>query len=342
MNTDGAVLVLEESSSSAWRIVPKLDSLGIEYACLCPRSKVSEVVANYRLPIVLISAEMAPTFFDGYSPLHSHTEESVQQLVVAFQRTDSPISDAGLYKFGVDVVLPDDIDNHRLEQMISRWLIRRHAYSNATDDSAARSLALVQAAYDRTIEGWIHVLDMRDDETEGHSVRVAQMTVQVARAFGIQGEELNHIWRGALLHDVGKLAIPDDILKKKGKLSPDERLVMEEHPVRAYEMLKGIEYLQPALNIPLYHHERWDGTGYPFQVAGAGIPLHARIFAIVDVFDALSFDRPYRKAMPRQEVIEHLRNASGKHFDPEVVRVFLKILDRITPGCWTDSASKIA
>ena len=181
-------------------------------------------------------------------------------------------------------------------------------------------------AYERTIEGWVHALDLRDRETEGHTKRVTEITLKVAKQLGYTEEELLQIHRGALLHDMGKIAIPDEILQKPGPLNDAEWEKMRRHPSYAYEMLSRIEYLRPALDIPFYHHERWNGSGYPHGLSGKDIPLAARLFAIVDVWDALRSDRPYRKQLPREQVIEYLRENSGQLFDPELVDVFLNFV----------------
>ena len=185
----------------------------------------------------------------------------------------------------------------------------------------------LQEAYDRTIEGWVRALDLRDRETEGHTQRVTELTIKVARTLGFSEEELVHMRRGALLHDMGKMAIPDEILQKPGPLNEVEWEKMRQHPIYAYEMLSPIAYLQPALDIPFCHHERWNGGGYPRGLKGEEIPLVARLFAITDVWDALCSDRPYRKKMPRKEVIRYLREKSGHLFDPKLVDVFLSIME---------------
>jgi HD-GYP domain-containing protein (c-di-GMP phosphodiesterase class II) len=161
-------------------------------------------------------------------------------------------------------------------------------------------------------------------ETEGHSRRVVEMTLDMARKLGISGDKLGNIRRGALLHDIGKMGIPDSILQKPGKLSDEEWQIMRQHPVYAYEWLSPIQYLRPALDIPYAHHERWDGTGYPLGLEGEQIPLAARIFAIVDVWDALNSDRPYRKAWSIEKILGHIREQSGNHFDPRVVDAFIE------------------
>jgi HD-GYP domain-containing protein (c-di-GMP phosphodiesterase class II) len=183
-------------------------------------------------------------------------------------------------------------------------------------------------AYDNTIMGWSRAMDMRDKETEGHSQRVTDMTVSIAKEMGIKDDDLVHIRRGALLHDMGKLGVPDSILFKPDKLTEEEWVIMKMHPEYAYEMLYPIEHLRPALDIPQCHHEMWDGTGYPKGLKGEAIPLSARIFAIVDVYDALCSDRPYRPAWLKEKVIEHIRFLSGIHFDPEVLKAFIKIESR--------------
>lgn len=180
-------------------------------------------------------------------------------------------------------------------------------------------------AYEATLQGWSRALDLRDKDTKGHSERVTEMALQLARAMGVEEEELIHIRRGALLHDIGKLGIPDGILLKKGSLTKEEWSVMRQHPVYAYEWLTSIEYLRPALDIPYCHHEQWDGRGYPQGLKGEEIPLSARIFAIVDIWDALLSDRPYRPRWSKQQVRDYLRSLAGSHLDPNVVDVFLEL-----------------
>jgi putative nucleotidyltransferase with HDIG domain len=183
----------------------------------------------------------------------------------------------------------------------------------------------LRKAYDNTLEGWSRALEIRDKETEGHSQRVTRLTLQLARACGLSGEELEYIYRGALLHDIGKMAIPDAILTKKGSLNDEEWAVMRTHPRIAYDMLSEISFLQPALVVPANHHERWNGEGYPSGLRGEEIPLTARIFAVVDVWDALLSDRPYRKAWTKEQAIQYLKDQSGRQFDPAVVAHFLAL-----------------
>ncbi len=182
-------------------------------------------------------------------------------------------------------------------------------------------------AYDATIEGWAQALELRDSETEGHSRRVTEMTLHLARLLNIQGQELVYIRRGSLLHDIGKMGVPDYILRKPGPLIEAEWVIMRQHPVLAYSLLSRIPYLRPALDIPYSHHEHWDGNGYPRKLRGEQIPLSARIFAVVDVYDALISDRPYRRALDQKDAFNYIREQSGKHFDPRVAQTFLEMMN---------------
>ena len=199
---------------------------------------------------------------------------------------------------------------------------------NKMVSSLSRSEKDLISAYDKTIEGWSKALELRDEETEGHTQRVTELTLELARAMGIEEGNLTNIRRGALLHDIGKIGIPDSILLKPGPLDQAERKMIEKHPVFAREMLKKIEFLYPAMEIPSFHHERWDGKGYPTGLVGQEIPIAARIFAVIDVWDALTSDRPYRKAMPYEKALAIIINDSGTHFDPEVVTAFSKLMEK--------------
>lgn len=183
-------------------------------------------------------------------------------------------------------------------------------------------------AYDTTLEGWGKALELRDKETQGHTLRVTELTIQLARRMGIKAADLVHVYRGALLHDIGKMGIPDNILRKPGPLTKEEWTIMRQHPQFAYNMLSSIPYLRPAIDIPYSHHERWDGKGYPRGLKGKEIPLAARIFSIVDVWDALLSDRPYREAWTPKVIINYIRNESGTRFDPEIVATFIEMLQQ--------------
>jgi GAF domain-containing protein len=216
-----------------------------------------------------------------------------------------------------------DIDLCRtLAHQISLAVTNARLHNSLMD--ANRSLA---RAYDETLEGWALALEMRDHDTRGHSDRVVRLTMRLAAEMGVPQEQREHVRRGSLLHDIGKMGVPDAILQKRGPLTDEEWNVMRTHPQRARDMLGAIDFLSPALDIPYCHHERWDGTGYPRGLVGEEIPLAARIFAVVDVYDALTSDRHYRPGCSREEAVAYIREESGRHFDPRVVETFLSMLD---------------
>ncbi|MBN2045284.1 MAG: HD domain-containing protein [Anaerolineales bacterium] len=188
------------------------------------------------------------------------------------------------------------------------------------------STAELEVAYSETLEAWVRALEIRDRCTAGHTNRVLEMTLRLASRLGVPDEMLVHISRGVLLHDIGKLAVSDTILHKTGPLNQQEWQVMREHPKFAYKLLKPIQYLRPALDIPYCHHERWDGSGYPRGLKGDGIPFQARVFSVVDVWDALTSDRPYRKAWPKEDAAAYIRQKAGEEFDPGVVEQFLEMI----------------
>jgi HD-GYP domain-containing protein (c-di-GMP phosphodiesterase class II) len=209
--------------------------------------------------------------------------------------------------------------NKRLEQMGALRQIEKSISANQE----------LNIAYEAIIEGWSHALDLRDKEAKNHTRRVMTMTGQLAREMGLDEAELIRIWRGALLHDIGKMGVPDDILLKPGGLSEDEWKIMRKHPGYAYNFLSEIQYLIPASDIPYCHHEKWDGSGYPRGLKGEEIPLAARIFAVIDVWDALTSDRPYRLAWSTEKTLEYIGSSSGTHFDPGVVEAFLRLVNQL-------------
>lgn len=221
---------------------------------------------------------------------------------------------------------PEELDFlHILAGQTAIAIENNHLYTNLQN----ANFDLLQA-YDTTIEGWSHALDLRDKETEGHTLRVTEMTLDLARKAGISEEELVHIRRGALLHDIGKMGVPDNILLKPDKLTNEEWVSMIKHPNFAFELLSPIAFLHPAIDIPYCHHEKWDGTGYPRGLKSEEIPFSARLFAVVDVWDALISDRPYRRAWQKAKVLNHIKSLSGSHFDPQAVDLFFQLLDHHT------------
>ncbi|TSA81705.1 PAS domain S-box protein [Deinococcus detaillensis] len=213
------------------------------------------------------------------------------------------------------------LDNQAAIAVDSSWLFTELERKNLE----------LRLAYDETIEGWARALDLRDHETEGHSRRVTEMTVALCQHLSVPPEKLVDVRRGALLHDIGKMGVPDAVLLKPGKLTEDEWVMMRKHPGYAVDLLSPIEYLRPALDIPQYHHEKWDGSGYPLGLKGEAIPRAARAFAVVDVYDALTSNRPYRKAWTRKRALEHIQNGAGTHFDPAVVMIFMQMLHQSAP-----------
>jgi HD-GYP domain-containing protein (c-di-GMP phosphodiesterase class II) len=191
-------------------------------------------------------------------------------------------------------------------------------------------------AYDTTLAGWGRALELRDKETRGHTDRVGELTLELARRIGIEGQELTNVMRGTLLHDIGKMGIPDHILHKPGPLTEEEWELMRQHPQYAHDLIYPIPYLRPALDIPYAHHERWDGSGYPRGLKGEDIPLAARIFAVVDVWDALLNERVYREAWPEEKVIDYLKNAAGIELDPDIVEVFLEMIQEDQYKNWAE------
>lgn len=223
------------------------------------------------------------------------------------------------------IPLPHEPEGHRLLQIFAGQVAIAIDNAQLVED-LQRANAELEQTYEATLAGWARALELRDLKTEGHTRRVTDLTVRVAREMGIAEDDLVYIRWGALLHDMGKMAVPDSILQKSESLSDEEWALMQQHPVYAYEMLAPIEALQPALDIPYYHHERWDGSGYPEGLEGEEIPLAARIFAVVDVWDALRSERPYEEPWSDEEALAHIRARTGEKFDPVVVEVFLDIV----------------
>ena len=232
-------------------------------------------------------------------------------------------------KAGADDFISKPFDRYELRARLL-GITRLNRYQKLLQERAKLQEANTHLleAYEATIEGWSHAMDLRDRETEGHSRRVAELTVQLAQNLGMSEEEIMHLRRGALLHDMGKIGIPDTILHKPDQLTDEEWATMRRHTQLAYDMLYRVEYLRPALDIPYCHHEKWDGTGYPRGLKGEEIPMAARLFAIVDVWDALTSDRPYRPAWSESETLAYIREQSGKHFEPQVVELFFRVFHK--------------
>ena len=237
-----------------------------------------------------------------------------------------PLIAKGFLKGVLEVFLRNVGEHHQewvefLEALAGQAAI---AIDNATMFENLQSANInLTLSYDETIEGWSRALDLRDKETEGHSQRVTELTMKIVRILGVSEAEQAHIRRGALLHDIGKMGIPDSILLNPGALDAEEWEIMRQHTTFAYELLSPIDYLRPALDIPYCHHEKWDGTGYPRGLKEEQIPLAARIFSVADIYDAMCSERPYHPPWPEETVLEHIRSLAGSHLDPKLVKVFL-------------------
>jgi len=273
-------------------------------------------VAITRKTIHIPDLSLVPDMEDQLLPIEAETFKVYYGI---------PLIAKGQVKGVLEVFLrtPRTIDQERLEFLEALAGQAAIALDNSSlFEQLQDSNTELSIAYDATLEGWVKALELRDRETVGHAHRVIEMTLRVADGLGMRGEILQHIRRGALLHDIGKMGVPDSILLKPGPLTPNEWEIMRQHPVHAYEMLKTIDYLSPALEIPYCHHEKWDGNGYPQGLKGKDIPISARIFAVVDVWDALTSDRPYRSAWTEHQALEYIQRESGRHFDPQVVNAF--------------------
>lgn len=283
---------------------------------------------------------------EGYAGIAALEQRIIQKLDLVNDGTDflrSPLfgQESFVAYFGVPLVAKGQVQgvleifNRSPIHPNSEWLSFLEmlggqaaiAIDNATlFSNLQHSNTEITSAYDATIDGWSRALDMRDHETEGHTQRVTQMTLQLASHLQIPKHEMIHIRRGATLHDIGKMGIPDRILHKPGPLTAEEWQTMRQHPQFACALLTPIDYLRPARDIPCYHHERWDGSGYPSGLKGEEIPLPARLFAVVDVYDALISDRPYRSAWSKQAAINYIEEQSGILFDPSITSPFLRLI----------------
>jgi cyclic di-GMP phosphodiesterase len=281
------------------------------------------------LPDVILLDVMMPgmTGFEVCEVIRNDPQVAEIPIIILTALDDRDSLIKGL-KAGADDFISKPFDRFELRARLI-GITRLNRYQKLLQEREELKIAhkRLSDAYEATIEGWSHAMDLRDRETEGHSRRVAELSIKLALAMGMSDEEIVHLRHGALLHDMGKIGIPDSILHKPERLTEEEWAIMGQHPKIAYDMLNSIEYLRDALEIPYFHHEKWDGTGYPQGLKGVQIPLAARIFAVADVWDALTSNRPYRSAWPREQALVYIREQSGKHFDPQVVELFFKVID---------------
>ena len=286
--------------------------------------------AKKLLPDVILLDVMMPgmTGFEVCQRIRSDPQIAEIPIII-LTALDDRESLLNALKAGADDFISKPFDRFELRARLL-GITRLNRYQKLIQERAKLREANAQLlnAYEATIEGLSHALDLRDRETEGHSRRVTELTVQLAKAMGISEGEITHYRRGALLHDMGKIGVPDSILHKPDTLTDEEWVIMRKHPRLAYDMLYPIEYLRPALDIPFSHHEKWDGSGYPRGLKGEGIPMSARLFAIADVWDALTSDRPYRAAWSEEEALTYIREQADKHFDPKVVELFFNVIGK--------------
>jgi putative nucleotidyltransferase with HDIG domain len=322
MRAERGFLMLRESNGElAVRIARGIAHINLdEEAFKVSRTVVRKVVES-NAPVLTTNAQADPRF-------------DAQMSVAAYQLRSILCVPLKLKNELIGVLYVDNRAHAGIFKEHDLGLISAFADQAAVAINSARlfedlqeSHRELEKAYQATLEGWVRALDLRDKETEGHTQRVTILTHRLARSMGVSDAMLVHITRGALLHDIGKMAIPDGILLKPGQLTDEERKLIQKHPIYAYEMLSPIDFLVPAIDIPYCHHEKWDGSGYPRGLKGDEIPFAARIFPVIDVWDALTSDRPYRKAMPHNEVRRIIQADSGKHFDPLVVEAFMDLED---------------
>jgi putative nucleotidyltransferase with HDIG domain len=321
-HAERGVLMLKNSAGELTdQVVRGMDHVNLDGKSFAVSRTVVERVALTGVPILTTNAKEDPRF-DQQLSIVEHNLRSIlcvplklKNRIIGVIYVDNRVY-TGLFQ-------ENDLD--MLSAFADQAAVAIHN-ARLFDGLQAANTEL-KAAYDKTIKGWALALELRDKETEGHTQRVTSLTQVLAKDLGINDEQLEHIKRGSLLHDIGKMGIPDHILRKPGALTLTERKYMEMHPILAYEMLKPIDFLHPALDIPYCHHEKWDGSGYPRNLRGDGIPFSARVFAVVDVWDALTSERPYRKPLNSEEARRYVQEGAGSHFDPQVVEMFLSIKD---------------
>ena len=284
--------------------------------------------AKRLLPDVILLDVMMPgmTGFEVCQRIRSDPQIAEIPIII-LTALDDRESLLNALKAGADDFISKPFDRYELRARLL-GITRLNRYQKLLQERAKLREANIQLlnAYEATIEGLSHALDLRDRETEGHSQRVTEVTVRLAQALSISDEEIVHIRRGALLHDIGKIGVPDSILHKPDTLTTEEWVIMRKHPQFAYDMLSPIEYLRPALDIPYSHHEKWDGSGYPRGLQEKDIPMSARLFAVADVWDALTSNRPYRPAWTEEQALNYIREQAGKHFDPQAVELFFQVI----------------
>jgi len=322
------ILIVDDDASNRMTLMSILEPEGYELALAENGFQALELARKMHPDVILLDVMMPG--MDGFEVCRLiRNEAALAEIPILFLTAlDDHQSRLDGLSYGADAYITKPFNRQELRTLL-KTIAKLDRYRKLMDDrrelETAHSELLM--AYDETIEGWSRAMDLRDKETEGHTRRVTVLTLELSRFFDIEKDDLVHIRRGALLHDIGKLGVPDSILLKPTPLNSEEWQIMRQHPQMAYDMLYQIRYLRPALDIPYCHHEKWDGTGYPRGLAGEKIPLTARIFSVIDVWDALTSDRPYRARWSQEASLQYLLEQSGVHFDPQVVTAFFKLIE---------------
>ncbi|MFZ6030303.1 MAG: HD domain-containing phosphohydrolase [Chloroflexota bacterium] len=330
------ILIVDDLPENLYAIEHLLCSLShVETYCACGGDEALKLSLVHEFCLAIVDVQMPG--MDGYELVELlRSNQLTKQLPVIF--VSGVFSDEYHYRKGYEVGAVDFIAKPFMPEILLSKVqvfinlydqrLQLERWNHLLEDMVFQRTEELSRAYDTTLEGWAKALELRERETAGHSRRVVMLTLRMAETIGIPAEERVHIHRGALLHDIGKMGVPDSILHKPGPLTPEEWQIMRQHPVFAYQLLHNITFLRRALDIPYCHHERWDGTGYPRGLSGEDIPIAARIFTIVDVWDALNSDRPYRGALARGDVVKYVAEEAGRCFDPSLVEVFLGLMQR--------------
>lgn len=321
------ILIVDDEYSGRETLQSILEGEGYNLA-MAENGPQAIAQAKSILPDVILLDVMMPgmTGFEVCEKIRNDPQVAEIPIIILTALDDRDSLLRGL-KAGADDFISKPFDRFELRaRLIGITRLNRYQKLLQERENLRTANKRLSDAYEATIEGWSHAMDLRDRETEGHSRRVTELSIKLAQAMGMNDEEIVHMRHGALLHDMGKIGIPDSILHKPDDLTEQEWVIMRQHPRFAFEMLNSIEYLREALEIPYFHHEKWDGTGYPQGLKGEQIPIAARIFAVADVWDALTSDRPYRPAWSREAALHFIQEQSGKHFDPRVVDLFFKVI----------------
>lgn len=323
------VLIVEDDLSQAQLLRTVLENGGYP-AVLASTGEEGLRVADAISPDLVLLDVMLPDM-DGYEicrRIRANETLSETYIIMLTSLSDRDSRIKG-FEAGADDLITKPYDSLELNARV-RTIARLNRYRRLVEERDRNALLLseLQSAYNATLYSWSRALDLRDHDTEGHTQRVSELTMQLAEHLGVDEKKRVHLYRGALLHDIGKIGVPDRILHKSGPLTEDEWELMRCHPKCAYDMLLHIDFLRPALEIPYCHHEWWDGSGYPRGLKGEEIPLSARIFSVVDVWDATVSERPYRRPMPQEAALKYICQHAGTHFDPAIAKAFEDLVQR--------------